>query len=191
MIIGIGWLNQHDTKLRTKVGHTPIFCIDDVEIPIIQSRTEKGLTILNVENITSDTVDFAKTAATTFIKPRSKGIMKVAIPYNKKLLGDSLVYFEPMPKSVEDHDEFGDNEEEDNLFELHSGIVKVKISGNNKLYCHIGYTNLGSTSKRLRKGQKIGFLSLADIVDDSTLSLLCIERLFSNPTSNVNTISKE
>ena len=25
MIIGIGWLNQHDTNLRTKVGHTPIF----------------------------------------------------------------------------------------------------------------------------------------------------------------------
>ena len=35
MIVGIGWLNSHDTILRTKSGHTPIFCIDDVEIPKI------------------------------------------------------------------------------------------------------------------------------------------------------------
>ena len=96
-----------------------------------------------------------------------------------------------MPKSVDNHDEFGDNEGEDNLFELHSGIVKVKVTGNNKLYCHIGHTNLGSATKRLEKGKIIGLLSLADIVDDSTLSLLCIERLFSDPTSNVNTISNE
>ena len=69
--------------------------------------------------------------------------------------------------------------------------MKVKVTGNNKLYCHIAYTNLGSSTKRLEKGQKIGFLSLADIVDDSPLSTLCIERLFSDPTSNVNTISNE
>ena len=161
-ILGIGWLNQHDTSLKTKKGHTPIFCIDDTEIPIIQNRKEKGLTVLNVENITPEIIDFAKAASTTFIKPRSKGFMKVAIPYNNKLLGDSLVYFEPMPKSTEYYDVYGDNESDSDLFELHRGIVKIKSTGNNKLYCHIAYSNLGTTTKTFNKGQKLGFLSLAD-----------------------------
>ena len=42
------------------------------------------------------------------------------------------------------------------------------------------------------KGQIIGLLSLADIVDyKSTLSSLCIENLITDPTAYINTISDE
>ena len=35
IILGIDSLNSHYTSLRTKPGFTPIFCIDNTEIPII------------------------------------------------------------------------------------------------------------------------------------------------------------
>ena len=72
LIVGIGWLNSHDTILRTNPGHTPIFCIDDVEIPIIQGRKKNGLTTLNVENLTSDVVDFAKNSNNDLYKTKVK-----------------------------------------------------------------------------------------------------------------------
>ena len=83
IILGIGFLNSHYACLRTKPGFTPIFCIDNTEIPIVQDSRTHGLTILNVSNLTPDVIDFAKSASETYIKPRSKGFIKLAIPNNE------------------------------------------------------------------------------------------------------------
>ena len=89
IILGIGFLNSH-TSLRTKPGFTPIFCIDNTEIPIVQDSRTHGLTILNVSNLTPDVIDFAKCASEAYIKSRSKRFIKLAIPNNEKLLDNIL-----------------------------------------------------------------------------------------------------
>ena len=37
-IFGIGFMNSHETSLKTKPGYTPMFCIDGMEIPILQEK---------------------------------------------------------------------------------------------------------------------------------------------------------
>ena len=36
VILGLGWLNEHSTALITQPGRTPVFKIDDTEIPIVK-----------------------------------------------------------------------------------------------------------------------------------------------------------
>ena len=67
VILGIGFLNRHHTSLITNPGHTPIFCIDNTEIPIVKDSNTQGWTILNASNITPDAVDFAKNASELYI----------------------------------------------------------------------------------------------------------------------------
>ena len=94
IIVGMAFLNDNTTCLKTRPGHTPKFCIGDTEIPILSDKRRSGMTILNIRNLESDAVDFAKSASTIFIKPRSKGCIKLAIPANEKLHNDKLIYFE-------------------------------------------------------------------------------------------------
>ena len=70
-------MNSHVTSLKTRPGHTPMFCIDNREIPILQEKKSYGRTVVNVSNITPDVVDFARSAAEIYIKPRSKGFIQL------------------------------------------------------------------------------------------------------------------
>ena len=75
--------------------------------------------------------------------PRSVGFIKLKIPYNSKLLDTKqLIHFEQINHINQNHDEYGDNLGPQNLFKVQSGVIKVKLSGNNKLYCHVAYSNL-------------------------------------------------
>ena len=93
LILGMTFLNNNVTCLKTQPGFTPVFCIGSQEIPIMSNTNKKGITILNISNLNPGIVDFAKIAATTVIQPRSKGFLKLAIPCNEKLLGNNLVHF--------------------------------------------------------------------------------------------------
>ena len=78
VILGIGWLNEHQTDFITCPGRTPIFKIDNVDIPIVRKAiSNKGLTTANVSNLSSNTIDFAKCANNIKIKPRSVGFNKL------------------------------------------------------------------------------------------------------------------
>ena len=90
VIPGIGFLNDNYTCLKTRPGYTPIFCIGDSEIPIVEDRRRYGLTILNVSNLMPY---FAKSVSSMYIKPRSKGFIKLAIPVHEKLLDNKLLNY--------------------------------------------------------------------------------------------------
>ena len=89
----MNFLNSNITCLKTHPGFTPVFCINNQEIPIVSNTNKQGITILNISNLNPGIIDFAKIASTTFIQPRSKGFLIVAIPCNEKLLGNNLVHF--------------------------------------------------------------------------------------------------
>ena len=164
IILGIGFLNSHYSCLRTSPGHTPIFCIDNTDIPIVKDCSTQGWTILNVSNITPDVIDFAKSASETYIKPRSKGFLKLAIPNNEKLLNNNLVYFEEIDQDKGDTDIYGDSINDKEMFKIHKGVIKIRISGNGILYCYVPYTNLSSDIVKFNKGQRIGVLSVVEEV---------------------------
>ena len=71
VILGLGFLNDNYTCLKTQPEYTPIFCIGDSEIPIVEDSRRYGLTILNVSNLMPDVPDFAKSVSSMYIKPRS------------------------------------------------------------------------------------------------------------------------
>ena len=51
VILGLGWLNEHSTTFITQPGRTPVFKIDDTEIPIVKEAISiKGQTTVNVSN---------------------------------------------------------------------------------------------------------------------------------------------
>ena len=139
VILGIGWLNEHHTDFITCPGRTPIFRIDNVDIPIVREAiVHKGFKTVNVSDLSSNTIDFAKCANNIKIKPRSVGFIKLKIPYNEKLLNtNQLIHFDQIHNVRENHDEFGDNLGPQNLFKIQSGVIKVKLSGNSRLYCHV------------------------------------------------------
>ena len=174
VILGLAWLNDHNTSFVTSVGRTPIFKIDDVEIPIIKN-IKNGYTTIDVSNISDNTVDFVKCPADIKIQPRSVGFIKLGIPYNEKLLGNKMIYFEQLEHSSDIIDEFGDNENLKPLFKLLPTVIKVKLSGNNKLYCRIPYRNLSSNPINLQKGNIVGSLSLVDEIGDVELEDLSVE----------------
>ena len=77
VILGLGWLNEHRTAFITQPGRTPVFKIDDTEIPIVKEAIScKGLTTVNITNLSENTVDFAKCATDLKILPRSVGFVK-------------------------------------------------------------------------------------------------------------------
>ena len=45
---------------------------------------------------------------------------------------------------------------------LKPGVIKIKLSGNNKIYCYIPYSNLSEETIKLGKGRLVGSLSLVD-----------------------------
>ena len=93
--------------------------------------------------------------------------MKIAIPCNKKLLGNNLVHFEAIQKLPSD--EFGDCIDSNELMKLHDGIIKIKSSGNNRLYTYVPYTNFSSSIKKFEKGQKLGYLYLCEELNPAPL----------------------
>ena len=48
-----------------------------------------------------------------------------------------MVYFEQLDHTTETMEEFGDNVGPGELFKLQPGVIKLKLSGNNKIYTHI------------------------------------------------------
>ena len=144
VILGMPWLNDQKTKFETCPGQTPIFKIGCSEIPIIREAiSNKEFTSINVTNLSNNTIDFAKCANNLKVLPRSVGFLKLKIPYNSKLLDtNQLIHFEQMLHSTNSYDEYGDNVGPQNLFKIQSGVIKVKLSGNQKLYCHVPYSNL-------------------------------------------------
>ena len=101
--------------------------------------------------------------------------VKLKIPYNEKLLGSKkLIHFEQLNNVKENTDEFGDNSGPQNLFKFQSGVIEAILSGNNKLYCHVVYSNLSEETITLKKNQTIGNLSLVDEVlfDDKNTNLI-------------------
>ena len=95
VILGHGWLNKHQTEFITHPGRTPVFKIDNTEIPIVKEAIScKGVTTVNLSNISEHTVDFAKCAKDLVIPPRIVGFVKLKIPYKEKLLGNNkLIHF--------------------------------------------------------------------------------------------------
>ena len=164
VILGLGWPNDHRTAFITQPGRTPVFKTDDTEIPIIKNVNSNGLTTVNVSNLSENIVDFAKCATNFKILPRSVGLVKLGIPYNEKLLGHEMIHFEQLEHITENMDEFGDNAGPGSLFKLQPGVIKIKLSGNNKIYCHIPYSNLSGETINLNKGRTVGSLSLVDEV---------------------------
>ena len=75
-----------------------------------------------------------------------------------------MIHFEQMDHVPENRDEFGDNLGPGPLFKLQTGIIKVKLSGNNKIYAHIPYRNLSEETMILKKGRTVGSLSLVEEV---------------------------
>ena len=61
-------------------------------------------------------------------------------------------------------DEFGDNTGPGQLFKLQPGVIKIKLSGNKKIYTHIPYSNISDETIILKKGNTLGTLSLVDEV---------------------------
>ena len=174
VILGLAWLNNNNTSFVTSVGRTPIFKINDVEIPIIRNMKD-GFTTIDVSNISDNTVDFVKCPSDIKIEPRSVGFIKLKIPYNEKLLGNNMIYFEQLTHSSDIIDEYGDNENLTPLFKLLPTVIKVKLSGNNRLYCRIPYKNLSSNPIYLKRGNIVGNLSLVDEIDDVKLENLSVE----------------
>merc|ERR1711888_255855 len=86
-----------------------------------------------------------------------------------------MIYFEQLEHSSGIIDEFGDNENLKPLFKLLPTVIKVKLSGNNKLYCRIPYRNLSSNPFNLQKGNIVGSLSLVDEIGDVELEDLSVE----------------
>ena len=164
VILGLSWLNQNNTSFVTQPGRTPIFKIDSTEIPIITNINRDGLKTVNVSNLSNSIIDFAKCASNLKIAPRSVGFLKLGIPYNEKLLGQNMIYFEQLEHTKEGTDEFGDNPGPGPLFKLQPGVIKIKLSGNNRIYCHIPYSNLSEETIFLKKGRVVGSLSLVEEV---------------------------
>ena len=154
--MGLGWLNEHSTTFITQPGRTPVFKIDDTEIPIVKEAISiKGLTTVNISKLSKNTVDFAKCATDLKILPRSVGFVKLGIPYNEKLLGNNkMIHFEQLDHITENTDEFGDNAGPGSLFKLQPGVIKIKLSGNGRVYCHIPYSNLSEETINLKKREK-------------------------------------
>ena len=55
---------------------------------------------------------------------------------------------------------YGDSINDKEMFKLHKGVIKIRISGNGKLYCHVPYTNYSSDTMKFNKGEKVGVLSI-------------------------------
>ena len=201
VILGLGWLNDHSTAFITQPGRTPVFKIDNTEIPIITNVNREGLTTVNVSNLSENIVDFAKCATNLKIMPRSAGFVKLSIPYNEKLLGHEMIHFEQLDHITENIDEFGDNDGPGSLFKLQSGVIKIKLSGNNKIYCHIPYSNLSGETINLKKGKTVGSLSVVEEVtvdyDEENIQnpqagvAPGVEPATHNNTKSVNTTTKE
>ena len=51
------------------------------------------------------------------------------------------MYFEEMDLNKIDKDIYGDSMNDRELLKLHKGVIKIRVSGNGKLYCYIPYTN--------------------------------------------------
>ena len=103
-----------------------------------------------------------------------------------------MVYFEYLQQDSGDYDEYGDNIISSELFKLQKGVIKIKMSGNGKLYCHIPYVNYSSNTKRFRKGQRLGVISLVDKINPSTSSFVSVDQSMSGsvPVAVVNTLSQ-
>ena len=91
-----------------------------------------------------------------------------------------MIHFEQLDHATEKTDKFGDNTGPGELFNLQAGIIKIKLSGNGRVYCHAPYSNLSEETINLKKGKSVGSLSLVD------------EVLISNSnTKLVNTATKQ
>ena len=158
VILGISFLNKHNTSLITRPGESPKFLIDNFHIPVIKERKEHGLSVFSI-NHTENIVEWAKASKHVILPPRNIGYLKVRIPFNQYLLNHD-VCFHPIEKSS---DEEGTSD-----FELREGLIKVRTSGNNKLYAYIPYINHSQEKVILRKGQPIGGLTI-----DLEVGIMC------------------
>ena len=111
-------------------------------IPLLKTKSKGVRRVFSIKNVGVDTIDYAKSASYEVIAPRSVGFLKLAIPANKDLIGKD-VCFESMQNSQ------GLNN--DDLFQLKEGIIKIKLSGNNKYYAQIPYINYDNKSRVLKK----------------------------------------
>ena len=82
-----------------------------------------------------------------------------------------MIHFEQLDHITENTDEFRDNAGSQTLFKLQPGVIKVRSTGNNKIYCHIPYSNLSEETINLYKGKTVGSLSLVDEVTLLTITL--------------------
>ena len=177
IILGLGWLNTYQTQFITEPGKTPVFKLDNTEIPIIKENIsyKDVVTTVNLSNSCEDTIDIAKCATDMVIPPRSVGFIKLKIPYNEKLIeSNKLIHFQEINHVKDNTDEYGDNTGPQNLFKFQPGVIKVKLSGNNRLYCHVTYSNLSEENIHLSKNQTIGNLSLVEevILDNNDTNLI-------------------
>ena len=125
IILGIGFLNSTHTSLITEPGRTPRFLLEGRSIPLLKSKTRGDKRVFSIKNIGVDTVDYAKAAKYEVIAPRSVGFLKAAIPANKDLIGKTVCF-----ETILDHQRAA----KDELFQVKEGIIKVRLSGNNKYY---------------------------------------------------------
>ena len=66
-----------------------------------------------------------------------------------------MVYFEALQQDSDNNEEYGDNIDSSKLFKFQKGVIKIRLSGNKKLYCHIPYVNYSNNTKTLKKGEKL------------------------------------
>ena len=154
IILGITFLNRHRTVLETNPGYSPKFIIDDCEIPILKDRNFKGLSVYTVKALDNQIVEWTRNTGTVVIPPQTTGVLKLKVPCNEKLLR-SHTMFHPM----EPNDELTRGEVDDLKFQ--EGLIKVRKTGNGKLYAYVGYINHTSEKMTIKDGEIVGGLSIS------------------------------
>ena len=156
IILGMKFLNQHTTVLTTKPGCSPKFMIGTQNIPIIREENNKDsrFSIFNICDNDYGTVEYVKSSKRMVIPPRCIGTLKIKIPYNKDLIGKTVLFHQ---------NDFTDNltKGEDEIeFEIPEGALKVHETQNGKTYSYVQFINHGSNTKIINENERVGSISL-------------------------------
>ena len=157
VILGMKFLNKHETSLTTQPGVSPKFTIDGKVIPIVrdqEKRISHRYSVFSLKHTEEDIVEWVKTTKDIIIPPRCIGTLKVKIPFNVDISQKTCLFH---PNEVTDDLTVGEDESD---FEIPEGVLKVHMSKKGKLYSYVQYINHSTESKKLKQGHIIGGVSM-------------------------------
>ena len=168
IILGMSFLNEHETQLLTTPGQSPKFCIDSQCIPMVKENKCHGVSIYTIKTIRDeDITELVRSSKAVTLPPRSAGQLKLKVPYNEILLRNKVLFH---PSDVED----SLTKEEWDDFEIPESLVKVRVTPNKKMFAWVKYRNHGYFPKVLKQGQLLGGLSIDNEIykDDEEVNLI-------------------